>query len=649
MLTNLFTISIFLILISLTLYFLKTPKSVIEKITYCLGIFVFIFFSLTYAIIDYLTESGITEAALYHLKFGIRYGLSQAGILEHFNLVLIILMVLIPSMILSILLFIKKPVKTKTKKDSIIILSCLILALILNPITLTIYDELINKNYLSNRPSNIYGLVIHQDINIDESKIEFELDSEFYNYYKKPEINQINKPKNLVFIYAESFEKTFFNEDIFPGLIQHLNQIKSESISFTNIIEGELEPIVRYTMGGVVTSQCGFPPITPSLGNTMSGLNTYLEGAICLGDLLSKENYYLAYYGGADLNFAGKGNFFLTHGFNEIMGRHELMPKLQEKSYVNQWGLYDDSLFDITYERFVELSETKDKFALFVLTLDTHHPKGYPSASCKDIIYQDGQNEMLNAVACADYLIAEFIKKIRESEYSDDTVIVVISDHLAIRNTATHLLNQAERTNLFFINEPNLNHENLKINNLGSMMDIAPTILPFIGYQAHLGFGRDLINRNENDLEILEMHKNMYKWRNYLLEFWRFPKINHFILFDYKKKELYIDDRKFHAPILIEINQDLETILKFRFDNPAPYGLVSEIIPDQYYVLIDKCKELSIIGEIKDHNPFDDTSFCLFMGTKKEHEIKKINSNIILTVEEIIENKFALKNQYKVH
>ena len=62
---------------------------------------------------------------------------------------------------------------------------------------------------------------------------------------------------------------------------------------------------------------------------------------------------------------------------------------------------------------------------MFISTMDTHHPYGHVSKSCKVQQYKDGANSMLNAVACADELIARFIKQIQDSPYGKNTIIVV--------------------------------------------------------------------------------------------------------------------------------------------------------------------------------------------------------------------------------
>ena len=143
------------------------------------------------------------------------------------------------------------------------------------------------------------------------------------------------------------------------------------------------------------------------------------------------------YLQGASTEFSGKNKFFSTHSFDEIYGREELKEKLTDKFYLNGWGLYDDVILNMSFEKFEELSFSDKKFALFTLTLDTHHPNGHPSRTCSDIPYKDGDNSILNAVHCSDFLISKFITKIQNSKYADKTLIILTSDHLAMKNTVS--------------------------------------------------------------------------------------------------------------------------------------------------------------------------------------------------------------------
>ena len=55
-------------------------------------------------------------------------------------------------------------------------------------------------------------------------------------------------------------------------------------------------------------------------------------------------------------------------------------------------------------------------------TIDTHGPSGFPSASCGE------SRGMIDAVRCADRLIAEFIEDVRNA--NPDIVVALFTDHL---------------------------------------------------------------------------------------------------------------------------------------------------------------------------------------------------------------------------
>lgn len=190
-------ISIIILAASLGLYLFQTPKSKAIKILFSLGIFISIIFFVAYGIINYITEAGITESAIYHLRHGIEYGLSQGGISQNLNLFFIAMISLLVCISLSSLLWIKKPSENKIKFRNVslispyVILLFLILSLSLNPVSHTIYDEFYSKNIEFNRPSNFYGHVTQIDSDVrNGSNIQFSQDSEFYDHYDIPEIKK---------------------------------------------------------------------------------------------------------------------------------------------------------------------------------------------------------------------------------------------------------------------------------------------------------------------------------------------------------------------------------------------------------------------------------------------------------------------------
>ncbi len=300
------------------------------------------------------------------------------------------------------------------------------------------------------------------------------------------------KRPNLILLYLESVEQRYFDETLFPGLLPGLSALRDRSIHFPNMDQA---PGTSWTIAGMAASQCGYPLLSSFRGgaNDLGILPTFMPDAVCLGDLLSDAGYALSYLGGADHRFAGKGNFYRSHGFDSVLGFQDLIERLPDPDYRHHWGLFDDTLFDIAHDEFLSLAESGEPVGLVMLTLDTHHPDGYPSASCAP--YEAIDNEILQAVHCTDQLASDFVQRIRETPFSDDTYIAIASDHLAMRNTATPLLNAPgeERRLTFFVNAPDrtgVDHQSRGLHH-----DIAPTLLDLLGieFEGQIGLGRSLL------------------------------------------------------------------------------------------------------------------------------------------------------------
>ncbi len=139
-------------------------------------------------------------------------------------------------------------------------------------------------------------------------------DPDFETYYKTPN-KQINAPKlNLVYIYGESLERTYFDErglswpDAGTGRAE-----KDQSLDFSHT---EQLPGTDYTIAGMVASQCGIPLFAPFEGNASASMSSFFPQNICLGDILKNSGYENYFIQGANLRFAGKDVFLKSHGFD---------------------------------------------------------------------------------------------------------------------------------------------------------------------------------------------------------------------------------------------------------------------------------------------------------------------------------------------
>jgi len=392
-----------------------------------------------------------------------------------------------------------------------------------------------------------------------------EAGADFFGYYRPPVLERTaEEHPNFVFIFAESFERTYFDETIFPGLVNELRELEKESVSFTELDSPEG---TGFTMGGLVANLCGIPLISPAHPNSMSGMDEFLAGARAWTDGLREAGYHLAFYGGAHAHFGGKEKFLKTHGFAEVAGFSELHPRVSDPAYLNNWGLMDDTLLELAYARFEELSRDRRRFGLFVLTIDTHHPDGYHSRSEADRPYGDGGNSMLSAVTMSDRLIAKFVRKIRASEWGTNTVIAIASDHLAMENVASDLLRRGERRNLFMVLDPRVK-EGRRVERTGATFDVGATFLPFLGFRSPVGLGRDLLNPAVSDEWRMtrQSAETLRAWRRDLLEFWEFPRLRRDVVFRMEGETVAIDGRRFRAPVLVELDEVWRTKLRFEFD-----------------------------------------------------------------------------------
>ena len=595
------TVASILLLAIGTASFVYTEKRNLHRLGGFLLAYITLLLLATYFASNSFTSNGIDDSIVFHA----RYGLDGAGFSEFSGIIALVLGTVLVSTI-GLLWYFFRRWKNESRKFAIPSMYALLAgSLLLNP---GVHD--------------LYALrTVTGDVN------------EFYRYYEFSGIDSVaDTHKNLVFIYAEGLERTYFDESLFPGLITHLREWESRGTSFTNVGTAYR---TGWTIGGIVGSQLGIPLITASGANSMSGVDLFLPTASGLGDFLNSEGYFLSYLGGASLEFAGKGKFFKTHGFSEVKGRDDLLPLVPDAEYRTGWGLYDDSLFDLVFQRFEELSQTEQPFGLFTLTLDTHHPTGHPSKTCDGLLYQDGENEILNAVACSDLLISDFVERIAESPWGEQTVIVVASDHLALGNTASDILKMGDRRNMLMVIEPG-NELSRSVETRGSTYDTGSTIVNFLGYKGDIGLGRDLLNESdEMQAERQYIQENVQGWGPAINEFWEFPSLQESLSIDIEAEQVLVDERTFRIPAFLLLDDAFNVQLKFDFNSEKRLAdHRSEVEAEQRFLWIDECDDLWELSMLLGN----DSQFCFAAGVGQEYgSVGRLTGTHTYSVEELVD------------
>lgn len=429
---------------------------------------------------------------------------------------------------------------------------------------------------------------------------------EHFEQVDPQEISATPPARDLVLIYLESLERTYLDPQRFPGLTPHLHALEQQALSFTNVQETEG---AGWTIAGLVASQCGTPLLTLLHGNALTGADRFMSNATCLGDVLAQQGYKLSSMGGASLQFAGKGAFYRTHGF-EASGQEELTPKVPAGTPQSNWGFYDDTLYEQAWQALTTQAQQPSPLGMVLLTLDTHHPQGHVTPACRDVRYGDGRNPMLNAVHCADRLVGAFVQRLRQHPRLQNALVVISSDHMSMPNAATHLLALGERRNLLMMLHPQLSPR--LMNRAGTTLDTAPTVLSQLGLNVpELAYGRSLLHDQPTLLEWMGPKLNEYLLgrQRFLTRLWRHPDLRDGLVAT--DQHIEIDKRQLRMPVLLEMDERQHVT---RVAYPAEARLPSLILgmpKDQAILWADRC---NLIMPLNGQTPEGDVRQCVAIG-----------------------------------
>jgi phosphoglycerol transferase len=312
------------------------------------------------------------------------------------------------------------------------------------------------------------------------------------DYYQRPTVTSAPAhPRNLITIYLESTENTFADESVFgENLLENLQDATAGWADYPL----QQYPTGGWTMAGIVGTQCAIPLKSKLLvagtnSNTLGEqVERYLPGTTCLGDVLAAQGYTNAFLGGAHTRFAGKDTFLFDHGYTSVQGLADWEADGEDREDISVWGLSDTRLFARATAELTELREAGEPFNLTILTMDTHEPAGvFPSCTTDDEV------AMATALKCSGRAVAGFLEDLKDGGYLDDTVVVLMGDHL--KDTAnggdfgTLLADRDDRTIFFRVWSP----DGVRFLREGAdQLSVLATLLELLGFtlpdgQAGLG------------------------------------------------------------------------------------------------------------------------------------------------------------------
>lgn len=315
--------------------------------------------------------------------------------------------------------------------------------------------------------------------------------------------------KNIILIFWESVEKTYDDENIFGhSLLGEMRRFQQQEMGHYKQIFGS-----QWTIAGMVTTMCSIP-LRTLISENVYGQKSFLPGAYCLPQVLKKGGYHNIWLSTSSAEFAFMDNFFRGHGFRaEDIYDTQYFAKKYGKNYKEHVLGGDDTFMFAELKRFItDFREDQQPFFLVVNTINTHMGLSLPDYCKKKF------GDFRDQVVCSSEQMADFLMWFEKQKNAQNTVVLIIGDHLAMEAKANQMMagynDKREIFNLFFAGKGIVFDKNRQFSGL----DIMPTLLDALGVQwgsRRLGLGVSLLSAEENLLEKIGLEKLNHELMRY--------------------------------------------------------------------------------------------------------------------------------------
>lgn len=351
--------------------------------------------------------------------------------------------------------------------------------------------------------------------------------------YVSPDAALITFPeqkRNLILIYLESMETTYMDRAVGGGkrenYIPELTDLAQENIMFSNLDRlggGRSSHMAGWTMAAILATSSGVPYKLPFEGNDAGNYSNFLPGLITLGDILADHGYQNYFLCGSEAEFGGRELFYQSHGDYQIYDYvYALKNGMENEADRTNWGYDDEKLFKYAKEYLAKIGERGEPFNFTMLTVDTHHPAGYVCDLCETRYTE----QYANVLACSSRQAAEFVNWVKNQEWYEDTVIVMLGDHLSMATDFWDDIGDYERcTYNCFINVATQSDTwELYHNRQFTSYDYFPTILSAMSIEIEgdrLGLGTNLFSGEKTLAEkigMIELEQEIERYSDYYMD-----------------------------------------------------------------------------------------------------------------------------------
>ncbi|MBR2834028.1 MAG: LTA synthase family protein [Bacilli bacterium] len=341
---------------------------------------------------------------------------------------------------------------------------------------------------------------------------------------KTVKIKARNDKQNLIYIYVESLETSFFSYknggNFNQSVIPFLEELSNDDISFSrsdkyigaNSLNG-----TGWTTAGMVASTMGIPL---KLGVDANRKTTadFLPGAYSLGEVLKDNGYKNYLFIGSSASFGQRDVLFKQHGDYKIYDYNTAKKDGWIKDdYYNWWGYEDNKLYKFAKDVLIDIADSSEPFNFTLLTADTHAQDGYVDEKC-DRKYDE---TLLNSYNCADKMLSDFIIWLKKQDFYDKTTVVIVGDHYSMQGNMDKIFEVTDNDvfdrgiyNVFMNSKVDTKNDK---NREFSTFDFFPTTLAAMGFNIEgdrLGLGTNLFSGKTTLIErdgVNQVNGELYK------------------------------------------------------------------------------------------------------------------------------------------
>ena len=334
--------------------------------------------------------------------------------------------------------------------------------------------------------------------------------------YKEPNpasgVRLPNK-KNIVILIVESFGREYigaFNRDFFDG------KYKGYTPNVDKLIDKSLVYRFSYCNGrksidGMPSILCAIPRFGEPFILTPASMNDYTG----MPGLLSKWGYQTAFFHGANRGSMGFLAFANKIGFQKYYGRQDYSedPRFGgDKDFDGNWGIWDEPFLQYYCTK---MGEMKQPFMTALFTVSSHDPFVVPEKYKN--VYKEEHLPIHKCIRYTDMAIGKFFESASKQPWFKNTIFVLTSDHTNQSNHEQYMTDIGGFCSPIIIYDPSGEIKSGRIDGVAQQIDIMPTLLNHIGYNAgpYLSFGKDLLHTAAEDTWAVNDLNGIYQYVKY--------------------------------------------------------------------------------------------------------------------------------------